>query len=96
MIGVLLQIGRDPFPLILIAVLQASVWLFFSYAAWFLKPWAWMFGFGAAVFSILAAFINLIGGSGGGFLGFVISVVVAAGVIYLLFTSEVRRAFGRP
>ena len=78
----------------LVTLIQSAASLGFAYGAWFLKPWAWTLGIAIEVASILIALINLLGGSSD-FFGFLISVVIAGVIIYLLNTPEIKRAFGR-
>jgi hypothetical protein len=78
----------------LVTLLQAAASLLFAYGAWYLKPWAWILGIGIEGAAILIALVNLLGQSTD-FFGFLLTAAISGGIIYLLFTPEVKRAFGR-
>ena len=77
----------------LVILTQAVLALAFAYGAWTLKPWAWVLGVAAWVLSlILSAYAVVSGGSIG---DQVVSVAIAAIILYYLFTPQVKAAFGR-
>ena len=77
-----------------IALVIALLELAFAYGAWNLKPWAWLLGITIEVIAGVLALIRLIDGRGlAG--GEVISIALAAFIVYYLLTPDVKRAFGR-
>lgn len=78
----------------LVTLVQSAASLAFAYGAWYLKPWAWLLGIGIEGAAIFMALVNLLGKSTD-FFSFLISVAIGAAIIYLLFTPDVKRAFGR-
>jgi len=65
----------------------------FAFGAWNLKPWAWMLGVIAEGWALLSILIQLINGSKFG--SQLVPLLIAGGILYYLFTPEVRKAFGR-
>ena len=65
--------------------------LAFAYGAWTLKPWAWPLGMATFGLSAALAVIGLVSGD----FGQVLSLAIAAAVIYYLTTPSVKQAFGR-
>ena len=78
----------------LIALAIAALELAFAYGAWNLRPWAWLLGIGTEIVAGVLAFIRLLDGRGS-VGGEVISIVIAAVIVYYLMTPEVKKAFGR-
>ena len=77
-----------------ITLLIALLELVFAYGAWNLRPWAWLLGITTEVIAGVLALIRLIGGRGlAG--GEIISMAIAAIIVYYLLTPEVKHAFGR-
>jgi len=66
--------------------------LVFAYGAWGLKPWAWMLGIALEVVGIVVDILEFRGSTVG---TTVISILIAAGIIYYLYQPHVRRAFGQ-
>jgi uncharacterized membrane protein (DUF2068 family) len=66
--------------------------LVFGYGAWTLKPWAWTLGIVAEGLSILYGLYSIV--AQGNF-GSIIGIIIAAVIIYYLFTPNVKQAFGR-
>ncbi len=64
----------------------------FAYGAWNLRPWAWTLGIGLEVVSII---INVIQLRSDTITNTIISIAIAAGIIYYLYQPHVRRAFGQ-
>ncbi len=77
-----------------ITLVIALLELAFAYGAWNLRPWAWLLGIGTEVVAGLLAVIRLIDGRGSAG-SEVISIAIAAIIVYYLMTPEVKRAFGR-
>lgn len=66
--------------------------LVFAYGAWGLKPWAWMLGIGLEAAGIVVDLLVFRSSTAS---STVISVLIAAGIIYYLYQPHVRRAFGQ-
>ena len=66
--------------------------LVFAYGAWGLKPWAWMLGIALEVAGIV---INLLTFSSAAAVSTILSIAIAAGIIYYLYQPHIRRAFGQ-
>ena len=76
----------------LLILVQSALALAFAYGAWTLKPWAWTLGVAAWVLSlVLSAWAVLTGDVSSQ----IISIVIAAIILYYLFTPQVKAAFGR-
>jgi uncharacterized membrane protein (DUF2068 family) len=71
----------------------AALELAFGIGAWMLKPWAWMLGVISQVGSLVLSLIYILTGSD--ITSQLISIIIAAVILYYLFTPNVRRAFGR-
>lgn len=67
--------------------------LAFGYGAWTLQPWAWQLGVGVAGGLILLNILFIIAGAP--ITSVIISMIVAAALLYYLFTPEIKRAFGQ-
>ena len=78
---------------ILILVLGVAQ-LAFGYGAWTLQPWAWMLGVAVEGAIIILNIVWIIAGAP--ITSVIISMIVAAAILYYLFTPEVKRAFGQP
>ena len=65
-----------------------------AYGLWVLKPWAWTLGVWLSAASIVLTILNLTQGMQYP-IGAIISVAISAAVIFYLFTSGPRKAFGR-
>jgi tetrahydromethanopterin S-methyltransferase subunit C len=59
-----------------------------------LQPWAWMLGVGLSIASIVLALLDLMQGTTN-LVGAIISIAISAAIIYYLFTSTAKAAFGR-
>jgi hypothetical protein len=77
----------------LLGVVSGLLDFAFAYGAWFLKPWAWTVGLATQGISILFAVVGLL--NHGSFFNFLLSAALAGAIIYVLFTPEVKRLFGR-
>ncbi len=77
-----------------IALVIALLELAFAYGAWNLKPWAWLLGIVVEIIAGLFALIRLINGRGSAG-GEVVSILIAAIVVYYLTRPEVKKAFGQ-
>ena len=74
-------------------LLQGALSIAFGIGALQLKPWAWILGIVAYGLGILINITQALNGSFG--FGNVIGLAIGAGILYYLFTPEVRRAFGQ-
>lgn len=77
----------------IVLLLQGALSIAFGVGALQLKPWAWMLGIVAYGLGILVNIAQAINGSFG--LGTIIGLAIGGGILYYLFTPEVRRAFGQ-
>lgn len=77
----------------ILGLAQAVLSIAFGVGAWSLQPWAWMLGVVAMGLSVALTVVSMII-TGFGF-NYIISLAIAAVVLYYLFTPEVRRAFGK-
>ncbi len=67
--------------------------LAFGYGAWTLQPWAWKLGVGVEAAVIVLDIIYIIAGAS--IVSEIVSIAVAAAILYYLFTPDVRKAFGQ-
>jgi uncharacterized membrane protein HdeD (DUF308 family) len=67
--------------------------LAFGFGAWTLKPWAWTLGIASQVLSLILSVIYIATGSSIG--SQIVSIIIAAVILYYLFTPPVRQAFGK-
>jgi hypothetical protein len=83
------------FPILgIITLVLSIVSLAFGYGAWFLKPWAWQLGVGIYVARIIMSILFIV--LGAATIGSeIISIVIAALIIYYLNQPDIKRAFGR-
>jgi hypothetical protein len=77
----------------IISIVIGALYLAFGIGAWSLKPWAWMLGVIGAGLSLLSSIAQMIitQNIGGNILG----AVIAAVILFYLFTPPVKQAFGR-
>ena len=66
--------------------------LTFAYGAWTLKPWAWPLGVGLQVAGLIWSGLAAIQGD---ISGQIISIVIAAIILYYLFQPSIKALFGR-
>ena len=76
---------------ILVLVL-AVLELAFGFGAWTLQPWAWTLGVASQVLSRCHCRDIAMGGS---ITGQIVGIIIAAVILYYLFTPPVRQAFGK-
>ncbi len=67
--------------------------LAFGFGAWTLKPWAWTLGVASQVLSLILIVINIATGSP--ITSQIVGIIIAAVILYYLFTPNVRAAFGK-
>jgi hypothetical protein len=79
------------FGLILLASGIAS--LAFAYGAWTLQPWAWTLGIALQIISLALSVLTII--SGGDLAGQIISIAIAAIILYYLWQPGIKAVFGR-
>lgn len=77
----------------IVSIVIGALYLAFGIGAWGLKPWAWMLGVIGAGLSLLSSIAQMIitQNIGGNILG----AVIAAVILFYLFTPAVKQAFGR-
>lgn len=77
----------------IISIVIGVLYLAFGIGAWGLKPWAWMLGVIGAGLSLLSSIAQMIltGDIGSNVLG----AIIAAVILFYLFTPPVKQAFGR-
>ena len=80
--------------LLLLTLAFGVLYLVLAYGLWTLRPWAWTLGVGLMVASILLTFVNVTQGLQYP-IGAVISAGISAAVLFYLYTSSVKAAFGR-
>ncbi len=68
--------------------------LIVAYGFWGLKPWAWTLGVGLQVAGIVLNVIQYVNNSAN-LSGTIISIVIAAAILYYLYQPTVKAAFGR-
>jgi hypothetical protein len=66
--------------------------LAFAYGAWTLKPWAWPLGVALQILSLVWSGLAVLQGD---IAGQVISIVIAAIILYYLFQPNIKALFGR-
>jgi hypothetical protein len=91
----LLSLGLGSF-LGIVAILLLIIYiaeLAFGYGAWTLQPWAWTLGVGIG--GALIAMNVLYFFAGASIVSVIIGIIIAAAILYYLFTPEVRKAFGQ-
>ena len=70
------------------------VMLLLAYGFWNFRAWAWQLGLGVWAVSIVLSVVEVLDGAP--LARELISVLLAAGILYYLNTPAVRQAFGRP
>jgi hypothetical protein len=77
----------------LIAIAQSALLLAFAYGAWTLQPWAWTLGVVAEVVGLILSGLFILNGAA--ISSQIVGIVIAAAILYYLFTPNVKAAFGR-
>jgi hypothetical protein len=67
--------------------------LAFGYGAWTLKPWAWTLGVAIQVVTLVLSVVYILTGSP--LTSQILNIAIAAIILYYLFTSGVKQAFGK-
>jgi len=80
----------DALLILLIAVGELA----FGIGAWTLRPWAWTIGVAIEAISVAFSIISVILGWNN-ISGVIISIIIAAVILYYLYTPGVKAAFGR-
>lgn len=80
----------------LIALVLGLAELAIGYGFWTLKPWAWSFAFIAFAVNILLTLLSMVLGGGRGITDVIVSIAIAAIVVYYLHQTNVRQAFNAP
>jgi hypothetical protein len=75
--------------------LLSAIEIAFGVGALQLKPWAWTLGMIWTWVSIATNVVSLVVNRGSGIFGTLLGVIVALGILYYLYTDEVRAAFGK-
>ena len=86
-------VGVQTMLLAILGLVQAVLSLAFGIGALSLQPWAWTLGVIAEALSIVLTVVAMIITGIGA--NYIISLAIAAVILYYLFTPEVKRAFGR-
>lgn len=80
----------------LIGLAYSVLSLILAYGFWNLKPWAWTLGVGVEGLGIVYAVLTFVnGGSGSNIVSLLISVGIAAFILWYLFQPSIKAAFGR-
>ncbi len=79
------------FGILLLASGVAS--LAFAYGAWTLQPWAWTLGVALQIISLVLSVLTIV--SGGDISGQIISIAIAAIILYYLWQPSIKAVFGR-
>lgn len=77
----------------LLVLAAAIASLVFAYGAWTLKPWAWPLGVALQIISLALSVLAIL--SGGDIAGQIISIAIAAIILYYLFQPNIKAVFGR-
>jgi hypothetical protein len=77
----------------ILAIIVGVVNLVFGIGALQLKPWAWVLGVVLEIVALITAIVGVI--QNRSLWSEIISIVIAAVILYYLFTPHVQRAFGR-
>lgn len=85
--------GGVAFVLGILTLFSSVLSVAFAVGAWGLKPWAWTLGVGAEALALIGAVLGLGNEANRG--SSIFSILVAAGILFYLFTPTVKRAFGR-
>ena len=67
--------------------------LAFAYGAWTLQPWAWTLGVALQIISLALSVLSIVGG--GDISSQIISIAIAAIILYYLMQPTIKAAFGR-
>jgi len=78
----------------LIILAYSILSLILAYGFWTLKPWAWPLGVGVQALGVLQAVLQFVN-DGTQLISFVISLAIAALILWYLFQPHVKAAFGR-
>jgi hypothetical protein len=77
-----------------ITLITSALALAFGIGAWTLKPWAWTLGVANYILSLVVSVIFIV--TGLSTIGSqIVGIVIAAAILYYLFTPTVKQAFGR-
>lgn len=82
----------------LVTLALGVAYLALAYGFWNLAPWAWTLGVGLAVFQLVWIAIQAVlsGDIVNALVGSIVSIAVAAVILYYLMQPHVKAAFGRP
>lgn len=78
----------------LVALVYAVLSLALAYGFWTLKPWAWPLGVGVQVLGLIYAVAQYLNDPNQ-LVGAIISLAIAAVILWYLFQPNVKAAFGR-
>ncbi len=94
--GVIAQAtGQDATMLMLtglVSLILSVLELVFAFGAWTLKPWGWTLGIVAEVISVLFGLYSVVTGNA---MNGIVSIIIAAIILWYLFQPNVKQAFGR-
>ncbi len=78
----------------LIGLVYSILSLILAYGFWTLKPWAWPLGVAVEALGILEALLSFANNTNG-VASLIISLAIAAFILWYLFQPHVKTAFGR-
>lgn len=79
----------------LIVLIYSVLSLVLAYGFWTLKPWAWPLGVAVQVLGIIQAVLQYMNAPETGITSLIISLAISAVILWYLFQSHVKAAFGR-
>ncbi|MGH2358862.1 MAG: hypothetical protein ACRDGJ_12795 [Candidatus Limnocylindria bacterium] len=93
-VGAATGLGGLAFIAGLLVLLYSVLSLVLAYGFWTLKPWAWPLGVGVQILGVVQAVLQFMNDTSN-IVGLVISLAIAAVILWYLFQPHVRGAFGR-
>lgn len=93
-VGAATGLGGLAFIAGLLVLLYSALSLVLAYGFWTLKPWAWPLGVGVQILGVVQAVLQFMNDTSN-IVGLVISLAIAAVILWYLFQPHVRGAFGR-
>jgi len=93
-VGAATGLGGLAFIAGLIVLLYSVLSLALAYGFWTLKPWAWLLGVGVQVLGVVQAVLQFLNNTTQ-IVSLVISLAIAAVILWYLYQPHVKAAFGR-
>jgi hypothetical protein len=87
-------LGGLVFVAAILVLIYSILSLVLAYGFWTLKPWAWPLGIGVQVLGIVQAILQFMNDTRN-VVGLVISLAIAAVILWYLYQPHVKAAFGR-